>query len=203
MPYSGGPDQLRVPSVYVDSVAAPAEAPFHIVPTAAPTGTQEAGNIYVNLTSGGLLVSNGVGFANAGGVRQVVTAAATLTAAQSGALCLLNAAAGFTYTLPAPVVGLWYDFLVTVTVTSVTAKIITDAASTFLLGGFLQTPDAAAVVVAWPANGTTIRAWNGNGTTTGGIIGDVVRAVCISATQWAVQGYGSATGTEATPFAVS
>ncbi len=135
-------------------------------------------------------------------LRSVKTAAATLTEADSGALCLFNLAAGFTYTLPAAQTGLWFEFQVTVTVTSVAAKIIC-ATGDFLIGHFVQSTDSTYVTAAHAANGTNIVSWNGNGSTTGGLIGDYVRVVAISDTQWAVYGFGSATGTEATPFATS
>lgn len=134
--------------------------------------------------------------------RQVISAARTLTPEDSGALCLFNLAAGFTYTLPPAEVGLWYEFQVTVTVTSVAAKIMC-ASGDFLLGHHVQSTDSTFTTAWHAANGSTIVSWNGNGSTTGGLIGDVMRVVGISGTQWAFWGFGSATGTEATPFATS
>jgi hypothetical protein len=134
--------------------------------------------------------------------RTVKTAAATLTEADSGALCLFNAAAGFTYTLPAAQAGLWFEFQVTVTVTSVAAKIMC-ASGDFLLGHFIQSTDGTYTTAAHAANGTDIVSWNGNGGSTGGLIGDLVRVVAISDSQWAISGFGRATGSEATPFATS
>jgi hypothetical protein len=134
--------------------------------------------------------------------RQVIDAAATLTADDCGALCLFNLAAGFTYTLPAAQKGLWFDFLVTVTVTSVAAKVIC-ASGDFILGGFIQSPDGTDDLAVHAANGTTHVSWNGNGTTTGGYQGDFFRLTAISGTQWVIQGLGLATGSEDTPFATS
>lgn len=141
-------------------------------------------------------------YALGGDVRNVKTAAATLTAADSGALCLFNAAAGFTYTLPAAQAGLYFDFLVTVTATSVVHRIAC-ASGDFLLGTILQGTDVTFVLGFHTANGTTHLAWEGNGSTTGGIIGDTVRVVAISDTQWVVSGLNNATGVEATPFKTS
>ena len=141
-------------------------------------------------------------YALGGDVRNVKTAAATLTAADSGALCLFNAAAGFTYTLPAAQVGLWFDFLVTVTVTSSVDRIAC-ASGDFLLGTILQGTDGTFTFGFQDANGSTHLAWEGNGTTTGGLKGDTVRVVAISDTQWAVSGINNATGAEATPFKTS
>lgn len=137
-------------------------------------------------------------------IRRVYTTATTLTAADSGALCVWNAAAGFTFTLPAADQGLFFDFVVAVTATSSAHKVITASASEFILGAFLQIPDGAAQIAAQAANGSTIRAWSGNGTTTGGYAGDSFRLTAISTTQWVVShGFGLATGTEATPWATS
>ncbi len=134
--------------------------------------------------------------------RKVFAAARTLTADDNGALCLFNTAAGYTYTLPAAQPGLYFDFQVTVTITSVGAKIIC-ASGDFLLGHFIQSTDGTYTSAAHAANGTNIVSWNGDGSTTGGLIGDIVRVIAISDTQWAVWGMGRATGSEATPFATS
>lgn len=183
---------------------APVQAPFHILPSAEPTETQVAGSAYINSTTNKLLISNGTAYIPVGGAPRVVKNAVTvLTAADNGALCVWGAAAGYLYTLPTAVAGLWFDFVVAVTITSVGAKVLTASASEFLLGSFLQIPDGAAQIVAQNANGTTIRSWNGNGTTTGGYAGDAFRLTAISATQWVINGIGLATGTEATPFATS
>lgn len=134
--------------------------------------------------------------------RPVYTTSTVLTSADSGAMCFWNAAAGFTYTLPTPAAGLTFDFVVLVTATSSAHKVLSPA-STFLLGGFIQSTDGTYTSAYQAADGTTIRAWSGNGTTTGGLQGDWLRLVGLSATQYAVWGMGRATGTEATPFATS
>jgi hypothetical protein len=134
--------------------------------------------------------------------RVVKNGAATLTADESGALCLFSTAAGYTYTLPAAAPGLWFDFLITTTITSVAAKVIC-ASGDFILGSFLQSPDGTDAVAAHAANGSTHVAWSANGTTTGGYAGDSFRLTAISTTQWVIQGLGLATGSEATPFATS
>lgn len=136
-------------------------------------------------------------------LRPVKTGATVLTEADNGALCVWNTAAGYTFTLPTAVQGLWFDFVVAVTATSSAHKVITASASEFILGAFLQIPDTAAQIAAQAANGSTIRAWSANGTTTGGYAGDFFRLTAISATQWVISGIGLATGTEATPFATS
>jgi hypothetical protein len=210
---------------------APVYAPFTIKPTATPSGTAQEGDTHYNSTTHALTTYDGTGqrtqatleatqswtgvqtftaapvfsAAPSGpmGKRPVKNAVTILTAADNGALCQWGTAAGYLYTLPAPVVGLWFDFVVAVTITSSAAKVITDAGTTFLLGSFLQIPDTAAQTVAQNANGTTIRSWTGNGSTTGGFAGDSFRLTCTSTTQWTISGIGLATGSEATPFATS
>lgn len=144
-----------------------------------------------------------------GGYRQVIDAVGatrTLAPEESGALCLFDRAAGNLYTLPAPslqTVGLTYDFLVTVSVTSNAHKIITDAATTFLVGAVTMVTIATASPAGFSANGTTIRAVSAAGTTTGGLIGETYKVTCISATQWAITGVCVGSGAIITPFATS
>src|SRR5688572_27294402 len=133
-----------------------------------------------------------------------VTANTTLTKEQSGALVLLAVASGATVTLPAPVEGLQFDIGTTVTRTSNSYKIITDAATTFLVGAVMA-GDATIATSGdvFEANGTTIVAITIDGDTKGGFIGSTVRLRCISSTQWYVEGLLIGTGTMATPFATS
>lgn len=131
------------------------------------------------------------------------TTAQTLTSTQSGNLIGWNAAAGFTYTLPAPTVGLNYSFFVQTSVTSSNHKLITNSASVFLLGGLQMGEVAATTAPAFAADGTTIRAVTMNGTTTGGLIGTFFNVYCISATQWVIEGLVLGSGTLATPFTTS
>lgn len=141
-----------------------------------------------------------------GNVRQVIDAVGatrTLAPDESGALCLFDVASGQVFTLPPPVVGLQYEFAVKVTITSNASKVLTDAATTFIVGGAALINSGAATGQFFAANGTTHRSINGNGTTTGGIIGDRYRFTCISSTLWQVDAVMNQTGTAATPFATS
>ena len=170
-------------------------------PNAAPV-IEISGTPYA-LDSSGPGAAAGLSASTVGGdVRNIKTAAATLTAGDSGALCLFNNATGFTYTLPDAQPGLWFHFLVTTTVTSGVARIAC-ASGDFLVGTIIQGSDGTYVPVGRTADGSTHLAWEGNGTTTGGITGDTIKVTAISTTQWAVEGYNSATGTEATPFKTS
>lgn len=135
-------------------------------------------------------------------LRRVLTGARTLTADDNGAICLFNTAAGYTITLPAASPGLYFDFAVTTTITSVGAKVIC-ASGDFLLGTIWQIIDTSYAPTARAANGSTHVSWNGDGTTTGGYAGDTIRVMAISDTQWHISGFNVATGSEATPFSTS
>ena len=137
-------------------------------------------------------------------VIQSVGATRTLLAKESGALCLLDRAAGVTYTLPTPVEGMVFEFLATVAVTSNAYKVITAAATQFLVGGVIM----GDVTVAqsgdyFEADGTTIVAISEDGATKGGLLGDRFIVTAISTTQWAIHGVLHGAGTLATPFATS
>jgi hypothetical protein len=139
--------------------------------------------------------------------RQVIKdvgATRTLLPEESGALCLFDRAAGIVYTLPTPVEGMDFEFLVTVAVTTNAHKVITAAATQFLVGGIIM----GDVTVAqsgdyFEADGTTIVAISAAGTTTGGLLGERYRLTAISTTQWAIHGVAHGAGTLATPFATS
>lgn len=135
---------------------------------------------------------------------QGVGATRTLLAEESGSLCLFDRAAGNVYTLPTPVEGMQFEFSTTVLVTSNAAKVITNAASVFLIGslmgGSLTVADSGDV---FQADGSTIVAVSMNGSTTGGLVGGSMKFTAISATQWLVEGDFVASGTVATPFATS
>lgn len=135
-------------------------------------------------------------------VTSVTTSTLTPTATQSGAVFLLNRAAGSTVTLPAPVVGLTYTFMVGTALSSGSYKVITSAGTVFIVGSIVI--DKAGVLTAYQADGSTIVSVNFNGTTTGGAaLGDNFTLTCISATEWAVSGVTQASGTLASPFATS
>src|SRR6266496_1459020 len=129
-------------------------------------------------------------------------ATVTLTAAQSGSVCLFDRAAGIVYTLPAPAVGLEFDFMTTVTVTSNSYKVITDAGTTLVAGAILGNVDNTANK-SWVGNGTTHLAVTqaaASTNATGGIIGSWLRFTCVSATLWEAVGMTIAGGTPSTPF---
>lgn len=132
-----------------------------------------------------------------------VGATRTLTAKESGALCLFDRAAGIVYTLPTPVAGMQFEFQTTTTITSNAAKVITAAGTEFILGLLMVFGGTTESIVSADFNGTTHVAVSSNGTTTGGVIGDRYRLTAISSTQWVIDGYVSGSGTVASPAATS
>lgn len=129
----------------------------------------------------------------------------TITAGQSGTAFILDKADGITFTLPAPVVGLTYDFFVKTTATSSSYKIITDAGTTLLAGNIVIAVDNTASKT-WVGNGTNHISVDMTAASTnakGSILGGWVRFTCISATLWSVNGLLVGGGTSSTPFATS
>lgn len=139
--------------------------------------------------------------ANSFDVESVTTATLAPTADQSGTVFLLNRAAGITITLPAPVVGLQYTFVVQTAVTSNDYGMDTDAATTFLLGVIQQVIAASATSEGQVGNGTSHVSLNMNGTTTGGLAGSYHKVRAVSSTVWQVEGIHVGSGTLATGFA--
>lgn len=125
-------------------------------------------------------------------------AATTLVAGQSGALVLLDTAAGSIVTLPTPVVGMSFDFAVSVSVTS-NSHIIGGSAGEFLMGGLQMMIDTTAVSEGQFLDGATHLTLTHNGSTTGGLIGTNYRFTAVSTTQWMVTGLCAGSGTLATP----
>jgi hypothetical protein len=196
----------------------PSYAPAFVNPSEPPTNASE-GALYFDDDLHALMQYNGSAWEKVGssvtGIsgdvavtgslaapRKVYTTATVLTAADSGALCIFSTAAGQIYTLPPAAAGLWFDFNVAVTATSLVHRVVCTTGD-FLLGTFTQSTDGTYTSALRAADGATHLAWEGNGSTKGGIVGDWLRVTAISATQWNVYGMGSATGAEATPFVTS
>jgi hypothetical protein len=135
-------------------------------------------------------------------------ATVTITKGQTGSTFLFDTATGVVYTLPAPLLGLTFDFVVTVAVTSNSYKVITDAGTTYLLGsvdiGVVDTTPGANPGPKYEVgDGSANIAVTMNGTTTGGLVGTRLQFICVTATKWAVNGVVVGSGTIATPFANS
>ena len=132
------------------------------------------------------------------------TATRTLLAKESGAVCQFDRAAGTVYTLPAPVAGMVFDFIVTTAVTSNAHKVITNAATVFLTGGVISgNLTVAASGDIFQGDGSTHVALSMNGTDTGGLVGGRLRFIALSSTLWYVEGLIVGSGTNADPFATS
>lgn len=123
----------------------------------------------------------------------------SVLAVNSGYTYLFDTAAGITYTLPAPVVGATFTFVVTTTVTSSNHKVITSAGTVLLQGAIVNGTTTASVFASAPAASNISVTMNG--TTTGGLIGTELNFRCLSATLWQVSGTNFSSGTTATPFA--
>lgn len=137
-------------------------------------------------------------------IQSVGAATRVLKANESGSLCLFDRAAGIVYTLPAPIVGMTFEFLVSVNITSNAAKVITNASTVFLLGGVIMGDVTLAQSGDYfEADGTTHVAISANGSTTGGLLGERYSITCISSTQWVIHGVCHGAGILATPFATS
>jgi hypothetical protein len=128
--------------------------------------------------------------------------ALTLTPQQSGQQCLFDTAAGAggVYTLPAPQVGLWYQFFVTVAWGSNTYKVVTNNPGTVLLNGSVWETVAAGTGTQFFPNGTTHSAISLAGTTTGGLVNTCFDVYCVSATSWYIDGTNMASGVIVSPF---
>jgi hypothetical protein len=123
---------------------------------------------------------------------------------ESGSTVLFDRAAGIVYTLPVAKPGIHFDFVITTTITSNSAKVITAAGTELLIGGYTNVDtDTSNAVAAFTANGSTHIAVTQNGTTTGGVLGTKLRFTCLSSTRWMVEGIVQGTGVVATAFATS
>jgi len=176
--------------------------------------TKKAISTTSNLSVGGTSTFTGVATFTAapvfsgGSKRNVVSgsgATVTLTSSQSGSAVLMDRAAGIVFTLPAPVVGLNFEFLVTTTVSTNSYKVITDAGTTFIAGSAVMSSDNLASK-SFLGNGTTHLAVTqaaASSNATGGIVGSVLRLTCVSSTLWVAAGNLVASATPTTPFATS
>jgi len=130
------------------------------------------------------------------------TIAYALAPEMSGSLCLFDAADGVIYTLPAPVVGMQFDFLVTVAGTSNAYSIDTDAATTFIGGGVGSfSTTVAEGGDSFPATISSTVSIDLDSDLTGRLVGTHLTLTCLSSTTWGVSGNIHGVGTLATPFA--
>jgi hypothetical protein len=134
----------------------------------------------------------------------IVTADKALVAENSNALGLLGVASGATLTLPPAAEGMVIEVGVSVARTSNSYKIITAAATQFLVGGYM----AGDATVAnsgdvFTLDGSTHVALTIDGDTKGGLVGGRLKFTAISSTVWYVEGLVVGAGTLATAAATS
>ena len=144
-------------------------------------------------------------------IKNLTGASETLTAAESGKLCLFSDADGAVVTLPdsggGSIVGVYYHFYVSVAATSNVHRINVADTTNEDIEGYLHVIDAdnaaaQATVANRALNSDGFDAISMDGTTTG-TIGTVFRITNVAADRWYVTGHIVATGTPATPFVAS
>lgn len=176
------------------------------------SGTTSSTTNSTSSTTGAFTTAGGVGIAQdlfVGGTingKQTIDVAGgvfatpiQLTTAQSGKKIVVADAAGLAYLLPAIAtadIGTWFEFFVTVSVTSNSFK-VTSATGDLMAGSIYLSDDTAAYtapqgIVQKPAG--TFLIMTMNGTTSGGKIGTRVRFTATSATQWFVEGVANGSG---------
>jgi hypothetical protein len=124
-----------------------------------------------------------------------LTTATTLSSSlHEGLVVCMNAAAGFTITLPlATGSGNYFDVLVTTTVTS-SNHVVKTGGSDVLTGTVTTASTATSVATGCQSTNSTITM---NGTTTGGLIGSWMHFVDIGTATWFVEANLVASGTAA------
>lgn len=206
--FAVGPNGATNPMFQVDASASSAAVGVKIIGKA--TGTNAQLQVIGSGTNEGLdILPKAAGNIRIQGNKNMVVsgqgATKTLSVSDSGSTVLFDRAAGIVYTLPSAAAGLYFDFFVSVTITSNAAKVITAAGTELLVGTIINTDtDSSDAVASWKALvGSSYIAVSMNGSTTGGIKGDWLRFTCLNSTTWNVQGLTLGTSTVATPFATS
>lgn len=135
-------------------------------------------------------------------ISSITSATQTLTAADSGKVFTLNRAAGIAVTLPTPVAGMWFRFVIQTTFTGA-ASIKSASGAHIMIGHAIMGNDTDNNTVMWQALAAntfdTIDMF-GTANSTGGIAGQTIDIKALSSTVWIVEIQGDAAGTEATPF---
>ena len=160
-----------------------------------------AGNITACTDTAGILPLARAFNGGLPGRQPIIAAAATLspTIAQCGSLIQMGATTGEVVTLPPPVQGCSFDFLITVTNTSNSNEIRTDSGSTFLAGSVAHSATGIAALTFW-ADGTSTQALKMDGAHLGGLIFSNFHVLANSATQWEISGTNLCTATCTTGF---
>lgn len=161
-------------------------------------------SISTGVTGPGLGTSQSTGII-AGGATLTLTAAT-----HAGRTILLDTAGGTVVTLPAATgTGNIYQFLITTIATSASHKIQVANATDFMIGTIMGVSDDPATVKGWIAANSGTVATNSdtitlNRGTTGSVSkGEYIYVKDIATATFAVHGFITQTGTEATPFSAA
>lgn len=135
---------------------------------------------------------------------EVTSATLTLNKkTHGGATILANRAAGIVFTLPASEgKGAKFKIVVHTTITSNALTVAVANSTDIMYGVALQAADGGATLNAWES-GATDDTVSMDGSTKGGIRGDILEFEDVKTGFWSVKVVGSATGTEATPWAAT
>jgi len=117
-----------------------------------------------------------------------LTAASTLTAADSGKTLFLNSATEFATTLPAPAAGLRFRFVVKAAPASASYTVVTASSANVLIGGINELEVDTGDDGPYIADGDTITFVDGTA-----VVGDYVDLVS-DGTSWYVSGQAKADG---------
>ena len=121
---------------------------------------------------------------------------------ESGMLCMFDRAAGIVYTLPAnPIVGTYFDFAVSVSVTSNAYSVDTGISTNYMGGGLSAQSDVVEISEWFQATAASTVSIDLNATVKCGLIGGHFRCTAISTTVWQVEGLVIGSGTLETMFA--
>lgn len=117
-----------------------------------------------------------------------LTAASTLTQADSGKVLMLNSATEFATTLPAPASGLWYKFIVKAAPSSADYTVVTTDSANILIGGINELDVDTGDDGPYDADADTITFVDGTA-----VVGDWVELVS-DGTSWYLTGQANADG---------
>lgn len=163
-------------------------------------GTFKIGGTTVNATAAEL---NRAADASSRVVNATASTLAVTEADHDGKTIVLDRAAGIAVTLPVPVAGMKFRFVVKTTFTGA-ASIKSAAGTHIMIGHALMGNDSDNTTVLFQSlaasTNDTIDLF-GTANSTGGIAGQVITIEALSSTVWFVEIIGDAAGTEATPFA--
>jgi len=140
-----------------------------------------------------------------GVAKQVIDAAGTtrqLLVGESGALCIFSTVAGQIYNLPligADDIGMWFEFAITVSGTSNSYTINTNAAN-FLSGGIVATSTTPGDEDVFTGDNATDTALTLDADVDGRLGGGMFKLTAVSLTKWTIGGFTVTTPAALDPF---